>query len=469
MMKLCLVNTGTRFYPPMGLGYIASYLKKYGGYNTEIIDFIESQDQLNNAIKESSPDIVGFTAVTSNYQYVTKLAEGLRHKTDVPFIIGGPHISAMPESMAKVFDIGVIGEGEQTTLEIMKTLTTISQISNIDGIVHWDNNNLVINKPREPIKQLDDIPHPNRDIFDMDYYLKKHDILSNRKLVRGTTMLTSRGCPFKCVYCQASSVWGNVRYHSAKYVLDEIKYLIDTYNVEAINIIDDLCIADKTRLKRIVQMIENNGINKQIQFNINGRANLLTEDRVRLIKRMNAVQISIGFESGSEKVLNYLKGGTVTQNQNINALELAKKYKIPVGAQFMIGTPGETVNDLECTLKFIEHYKNWMSHINLNITTPLPGTKLWNYALNKGLVSNDMDFTKLTISPLDDINDNLYIGDLLHIQFIEMYNKITKAIAKPNQISPLEIIRNYSISDIIKTAINNPKKTAEYISDVVRK
>ena len=468
-MKLALINTGTRFYPPLGLGYIASYIKKYGGYDTEIIDFIESQDQLNNAIKESSPDIVGFTAVTSNYQYVTELAEILRCKTDVPFIIGGPHISAMPESMAKVFDVGVIGEGEQTTLELMQTLTTISQIDDIDGIVHRVNDELVFNSPREPIKQLDDIPHPNRDIFDMDYYLKKHDILSNRKLVRGATMLTSRGCPFKCVYCQASSVWGNVRYHSAKYVLDEIKYLIDTYNVEAINIIDDLCIADKTRLKRIVQMIENNGINKQIQFNINGRANLLTEDRVRLIKRMNAVQISIGFESGSEKVLNYLKGGTVTQNQNINALELAKKYKIPVGAQFMIGTPGESMNDLECTLKFIEHYKNWMSHINLNITTPLPGTQLWNYALDQGFVSNDMDFTKLTISPLDDINDNLYIGDIPKDEFIEMYGRFVKAIAKPNRLSPMEIIRNYSIGDIIKTAINNPKKAAEYFSGVIRK
>ncbi len=462
-MKLSLIDMWERHaFPPLGLAYIASYVRKYSKHEVEIILYKEINKETIEKIKSS--DVIAFTSVTSKYASVIKIAEEFRKYSTVPFIIGGAHISSMPQTLDKVFDIGVMGEGEETVLELLNTNFN----KNCIGIVYNHNCEIIVNPSRPQIEALDTIPFPARDLLDSYYFKVPHDILDNKTFAIGTTIMTSRGCPYKCVYCQAAKLWKNTRYHSSDYVVAEIKFLVDTYNVKSINFIDDLCIANKQRLEEIVEKLETIGITKKVKFHMYGRANLLNDERFSLMKRMNVVQVSVGFETGSERMLKYLKGNSVTMEQNENVFNLSKKYNIPIGGQFIIGSPGEEKSDMYQTLDFIKKHKDNMTNVNLNIATPLPGTQLWEHSISKGLVSDNMDFSLLTIMPKDgDIRNNIYIGDIPFDEFSKIYMEFKMAVNSINYISPVNVLKHVSILDIIK-AIMRPNRLKNYIKDTFR-
>jgi len=278
--------------------------------------------------------------------------------------------------------------------------------------------------------------------------------------------LTSRGCPYHCVYCQASKQWEKIRYHSPEYVVNEIKYLVDTYDLDVINIIDDLFVSDTKRLTSIVGSLEKE-VTKKIKFCVNGRANLMNEERFELIKKMNVVQVAIGFESASERILQYLKGGTVTVAQNENVLALARRYDMPIGAQFMLGTPGETEEDMMATFDFIKRHRSQMSHININITTPLPGTQLWEAAKQRGLVSEDMDWTKLTIAA--NPSDNIYLGDLTRQDFLRICTMIIDYCAPANTMRPQDYLKHFTVSKIMRELFLHPRSSIKLIGNSLKK
>ncbi len=461
-MKLSLIDVaGRNTFPPLGLAYIAAYVRKYSKHEVDVIFYTELNEGTKEKLKQS--DVIAFTAVTSQYQNVIKIATEFRKYTEAKFIIGGAHITSMPQTLHEIFDIGVMGEGEETVLHLLDT----EFCKQCRGIVYEGINGIVVNSPRPKIENMDKIPFPARDLLD-DYYFKvPHDILDNRTFDIGTTIMTSRGCPYKCVYCQAASLWKNVRYHSAEYVVEEIKFLVDTYHVKSINFIDDLCTANTQRLREIVEKLEIFGITKEVKFHMYGRANLLNDERVSLMKRMNVLQISVGFETGSERMLKYLKGNSVTMEQNENVFKLSEKYNIPIGGQFIIGSPNETLEDTQLTLDFIRRHKKQMTNVNLNIATPLPGTELWKYATEKGLVSDDMDFSLLTIMPKDgDIKNNIYIGSIPFDQFEKIYNEIKTEVNSINYINPINVLKHMSASEIIK-AIFRKDRLKNYIKDTI--
>ena len=212
--------------------------------------------------------------------------------------------------------------------------------------------------------------------------------------LRGFTLLTSRGCPYSCRFCQAAKQWGSCRYHSAGRIVSEIERLRNRYPlINAINIIDDLFIGNRPRLRETVQLVKNKNLHQGIVFNVNGRANLIDAEVLGLLKSINVIQISYGFESGSERVLHFLKNGSVKLSHNQMAADLTNNYGIGVGGQFMIGALDETEEEINQTIDFI--HSNKMSHAHLSVTTPLPGTELWEIYKERGYVCEEMDWRKL--------------------------------------------------------------------------
>jgi len=415
--------------PPLGVAYIPAYLRQYLGYDNTVVELSESG--FFEDIRKHDPDIVGFSCVTRHYNQFLDLARRVKAELGVPAILGGHHITPIPHTLPEEFDLAVLGEGEQTMLEVMKLFLENGKfcpekLRKINGIAFHESDHVEITSPRELIEPLDGIPHPARDLLDMDKYTQPVYHWSFMEPLRIASISTSRGCPYNCVYCSASVFWRGYRGFSAEYVVNELKTILEDYPVDVIYIADDLFIGDRGRLREIVSLIKEESIDKEVRFWANARANLVDEEVCSLLKEMNLWHITFGFESCSESVLKFLKRDTVTVEQNINALALSKKYGFDVEGNFMVGSPFETKEDMTKTYRFIEN--NPIDSFGIQVTTPLPGTELWKMAKKRGHVSDTMNF------------DALY--DFNPITFIENFDQY-KHFLMLDGISPEEFLKIY--------------------------
>ena len=405
---LIAANTRAQAEPSLGIGYLASYLRRYH-QNSEInIKLMNYFPNDLTKIKEFSPDLVGLSVLTNKYQNAVAFAKKIKTGLDVPIILGGHHISIAPSSFDPIFDIGVMGEGEQTFLELIQCFEKYGLdkkiLKTIPGLLYRENGTLVTTPERPLIEPLDRIPLPARDLFNMDFMLGLNKNVFGQSFGRGTHMFTSRGCPFHCYFCSASSFWRQMRYNSSDYVLAEIHHLQATYNVKLLHIYDDLFLANKKRLRTIVQRIVSDGLNKQIDFGMFGRADIFDMEIAKLLSEMNTVFIEFGIESGTQRILDILKGGKVKIEQIRNAVSLCKQFGIKVGGTFIIGTPGETEDEMLQTLEFVKSlHLDKFSFFTLN---PYPGTPLWDDATKDHLLPDDLNWDTFEMKKTRKITEN---------------------------------------------------------------
>jgi radical SAM superfamily enzyme YgiQ (UPF0313 family) len=318
---------------------------------------------------------------------------------------------------------------------------------------------------REFIEPLDKIPFPARDLLKMeDYYLTPRRSVFMDKLGRYTSMITSRGCIYKCNFCSSSFFWKRFRCFSAKYVVDEIKHLIEQYKVDGLLFYDDLFIANKIRVREIVNLIKKEKINEQIEFGVLARTNLVDDEILKLLKEMNVTFLSFGFESGSEKILKWLKAGSVTVKDNWRALRLSKKYGFKIMSGFIIGSPGETKEDMMKTLELMEDP-------DLDIPlfgqlTPYPNTPVWEIAKKMGLVSEDIDFDFSKLSLAGYRPDLIMTKEMSEKEFEKIYNMFEDVSRRKLQ-RKVKIPYKYLLSPrFIKKVIVHWRDVIEYLKFV---
>ena len=368
--------------PPLGLGYLVSSLRsKFGNdlINCKIID-----RDIEKEILSFEPDIIGITCVSQNYNLAIKYAK-IAKKYKLPVLIGGTHISVLPTTLTRDMDIGVIGEGEETIKELFSIFLkgkklNKKNLNKLKGLAFWDGNKLIQTEARAPILPMDSISIPARDLM---------------KIEQCTHVFSSRGCPYRCVFCASSRFWNKTRFFSAEYVVNEIEYLSKNFGVKEINFWDDLFIVSKERIKQIVHLLSKKKLLGKIIFSCAVRSNLIDKNMVKLLKKMNVKNVSMGLESGTPRVLEYLKGNTIKINDHIRAIKLFKKYGIEASASFIIGSPTETRQEILQTFEFIRN--SGLRGFNIYILTPIPGTPMWEYAKKRGMVSENMDWDLLNI------------------------------------------------------------------------
>ena len=474
MAKLVLVNHWSKGIgnnkPPLGLCYLASYLKKYLKYDD--ISIVNTGDRTFEKIKNENPDIVGFTAYTAGYYDVLDLMQRVKEEIGCHVIAGGPHITCLPDQLSEYTDIGIVGEGEQTLLELMRLYLDRNRfesknLEKINGIVFRDNEKLRYTSPRELIKPLDKIPIPDRDLLDMEYFLKPSQILMSNQYLRGTTMLTSRGCPYHCIYCHVAAKWGKPRLHSAERVVEEIDMLVKKYGVQGVTMSDDLFVSSSTRIKRIIEGMRERDLLGKVKFLVDLRANMVNDKLMKMLAEMGVVKVAFGLESGSDPILQYLKGKDLTVEMNRKAVAIANKYGIGSYCCFMIGAPPETKDDIRKTQELIKEILD-MSPTNfcqLTVTTPLPGTKLWDYALEKGYIEKEIDWRQFSLSPLMSNRKDFYVNE--HIEFDEFLTLAKETMELANSRRLKSILSNFS-TYYVKKAITDPKLGLKILMDYIR-
>lgn len=366
---------------PLSLGYCAAVLRQ------QMPDVKLLVTQNREKICRFRPEVVGVSSVSSCIMDACAAAKKFR--TEIPgakLVLGGPHVTALPELLPFEFDYGAIWEGEDTFAELCLTLRGRGSLSDVAGLCYHNCGGVGKTDTRQPRDSMDSLPFPERS----RNKLKPNEIC----------VFTSRGCPFKCSFCASTRYWATYRMCSPEYFIDELHYILERFpSTRSIYILDDLFNAHKQRFKEMVGLLEKTGLSKRLTFHGFIKSSITDEEMMKLMKRMPMSSARFGLESASNRMLKILKGNS-TVDDHVRCIELAHKYRLKCSGSWMVGGPGETEEDLMQTINFMRKWKGKLRTQGFYMATPLPSTPFWDVAKAEGVVeeSREFDWSRLNLS-----------------------------------------------------------------------
>jgi len=372
---------------PIGILSMASFLAEKG-HETFVYDCYgpHARSGVSNTVDEilsARPDMVGFSTTTSSFPDGYEIAAFLKEKApDIKILFGGAHISAMGDLLMNdypLIDMMCIGEGELTVSE----LADGTPLDLINGLVYRENGKIKKNPARSYIKNLDDLPFPDYGKlkgFPGQYHLPLFSYIQKP----GATMITSRGCPYQCSFCDRSVFQNRFRSNSAEYVYQHILYLNKNYSVRHINIYDDLFTTQRKRISELCEML----INKRLKMNFNCivRAGHIDDELLGLLKRAGFLQLNIGIESGDPELLESNKPG-VRIEEIRRDIKKIQAHGLRAKGLFIMGLPGETEASIKKTSDFI--LSLGLDDMNMSKFSPFYGAPIWKNLSEFGTLDND--------------------------------------------------------------------------------
>lgn len=364
----------------IGLALISAVFKK-AGHNVELLDatFGLEEEEVIKRIDQFKPGLIGVTAATNDLRYSIYLAKLIKEKMKVLIVCGGYHATVAPEDIIKeeCFDVVALGEGEFAFLELADSLEKGKIDTTIKGMWFKKNGKIIKNPVRELNKELDNLPFPDRSIFNYQRYINY-----NRGLA---TFLSTKGCPFQCSYCINAALMrmygaqGYVRFRSVDNLLAEIKEVINKYKVKEIEFYDDTFTLDK---KRIKEFCEKYPKEVGLPFYINARVNAVDKDIFAMLKNAGCVRASIGIETGDHHIRNEILNRNMTDDEIINTFKWAKDAGLQTYAFNMIGIPFETKESIQKTIEL--NRKCEPDYVGVSIFNAFKGTELYDVCKKNG-------------------------------------------------------------------------------------
>jgi len=378
----------------LGIGYIASYLREVGNHEVKIHDGLLQNSRVADfaeTLTSFSPDVVGISGQTtpSIYDVYQTAKVAKNHDPGTLVVVGGAHVTFQDEDVLRdcpEIDVVVRGEGEFTAYEILREISENRCYDRVQGSTTRVGTKIVRNPDRPYITDLDSLPFPAYDLLNLPRYFPHGS--------RIAPMITSRGCPYQCIFCSSSRITGKRwRGRSAENVVQEIELLQNRYGVRDVTFIDDLFTFDYKRVEDICSLMTK-GV-ENIGWTCSSRADIMARhpEMADWLKTAGCHTLYIGAESGSQRILDRIKKG-IRLNQIISAVKRAKAVGLEVVLSFILGIPGETHEDIHSTIDFACRLDPDLAQFT--ICTPYPGTPLYDEAVENGWMAVT-DWSQFTV------------------------------------------------------------------------
>ncbi len=383
---------------PLGIAYLAAVLERQG-HEVRLVDAPAMRYDIEDIVREVksfAPDLVGISVTTASFTKAVSVAKEVKAQLDVTVIAGGPHVTALPHETLQnsCFDIGVIGEGELTIVELANQLQSGEGLSNVRGIVYRESGMVHRNSERPYIEDLDSVPFPARHLLSpLEAY---RPTPSAYKCLPQATMITSRGCPYNCTFCDRSVFGSRYRARSARSVVDEVEMLVEKHHAKEIRFWDDTFNIDAHRVVQICEEIRTRGIDSQ--WTCLGRINRMNAEVLNAMAKSGCWQVDYGIESGNQELLDGISKG-LTLDMIRTVTEMTRRAGIRMRGFFMLGLPGETEETMRQTIEFAKTLN--LSAAVFHITTPFPGTELYKTVLDSGELDTKTSWDNYSIFSSD--------------------------------------------------------------------
>lgn len=421
--------------PPLGIAWLAAVLRENGFKEVSLIDSVinkYSNKEIIDTLKNQGPDIIGLSFGTQNRFLAFDSAREIRKNfPKVPIVVGGPHPTLTADDILRnvpEIDLVIRGEGERSFLDLIRTIDKKEDLGCVKGLSFRNKNGQVIHNPsQEPIQDLDKLPMPARDLLPIDNYQQKIPLLD--KIC--TNLITSRGCPYNCVYCSTSEQWGHkIRHRSPKNVVDEIEWLMKTYKLDGVGFFDDVFTMDKNRVIAICQEIIRRKLN--IYWWCEARANTIDREVIGWMKKSGCVHIAMAIESGSNRILKNIRKA-ITVEQGVEAAKIIKEAGIKLRVFFMHGLPGEEYEDIKKTVflsRYLKH-KIGVDEATQSLTVIYPGTELERLAKQIGTLPKNFSWAeyfeeKRSYPPLDTCK-NMPVFEQPNLTYEQIFQYVKRA------------------------------------------
>lgn len=367
--------------PSLSLSYLAAVLQEEG-IEVQILDLLVtkySSDKVRNKLEEYQPQVVGATCVTLNYPTAARILKVCKDfDPGIVTVMGGPHVSfALEETLLRApwIDVVVIKEGERTLVELVRALEKGVGFSQVAGIAFREDKRVVQTEPRPLIENLDELPLPSRNLLPLSKY---------RALGAPCNLITSRGCPYGCIFCSGRRMFGRrVRFRNPRLVVDEIEIIHKELGFEKINIVDDTFTLNHRHARNVCEEIIRR--NLPIQWTVFARVDTVTRDLLEIMKEAGCTYLLFGVESGSEQILKTVNKG-ITVDDVRRGTKLTTEAGIKVFASFILGLPGESPETARQSVDLAQELRReYGSQYGFHMLSPLPGTELYEKAEEYGL------------------------------------------------------------------------------------
>lgn len=385
---------------PLGLAYISAVIKR-AKYNIDVLNLNHHDGKIEELITKNLDkkkyNIVGTGGNALIYTLLEKIIKTVKqHNSQPKIILGGPIITSEPELIINSLnpDIGVLGEGEETIVELIKKIDKNEDISKVDGIIFKENGKVIITNPRQPVANLDSLPFPDVESIGIKEQLDNmycNEYWKNAfDYPRTYYLLGSRSCPFQCTFCYHDSRY---RARTLKNVIQEIKEAIEKYKINILLIYDECFAIDKKRVYEFCKEIKDiqKKKNHELKWLCQMRVTDVDENLLKTMKEAGCDVISYGFESYSQTVLNSMNKN-ITPAQIDKAFKITLNAKIGVQANFIFGDVAETKETSSETLQYFE--KNGKGQIGMGFIQPYPNSKIYQHCIKKGIIKDKLEFIK---------------------------------------------------------------------------